>query len=90
MTPHEVTTGLVCGSVLIIVGLVPSLFWRRLAGDLAIGIQNFRDSISSGWPSSDWPRRSPVPTDTERKSPVWLAGLGALVITLTLLSYLSG
>jgi len=83
MAPEAVTILVVSGFVLIVFGLVPGLFWGLVEG-LAEGIQNFRDGISSGLPVPP-----PCPRESNRPRPTWLAGLGALVIVLTVLTYLS-
>jgi hypothetical protein len=86
MTPIALVTPLVCGSILIAFGVVPGLFWGLVDG-FVVELQNFRDSLRSGFPI-----QPPVQAESrqDRPQPIWLAGLGALVTTLTLLSYLSG
>jgi len=83
MALEAVIIGVACGSVLIVAGLVPGLFWGLVDG-LATGLQNFKSSISS-----EWPQRPMIRTGTDKPDPVWLVAVGALVITLTLLQYLS-
>lgn len=80
MKPPEVMTGVLSGCVLIALGLVPGLF-----RNLVEGVRNLCDSVSSGAPVSP-PRQTEGDT---LQRPIWLAGIGALLITLTVLTYLS-
>ena len=80
MKPHEVMIGVLTGCVLIVVGLVPGLF-----RGLTEGVRNIVDSVSSGLPIS-----RPLSAEYEElQAPRWLAGLGAALIVLSVLAYLS-
>lgn len=66
--------GVTAGAGLMVLGLLPGLF-----KDLVQGIQNFDDTLSSPWLS----------TEVEVQQPTWLAGVGAILIVTTVLAYLS-
>uniref|UniRef100_Q021Z9 Uncharacterized protein n=1 Tax=Solibacter usitatus (strain Ellin6076) TaxID=234267 RepID=Q021Z9_SOLUE len=79
LTPGEVVTGLVSGSVLIAFGLVPGLFDR-----LSEGVRNFSNSLTSPFHHHHARRHEPI------QPPMGLAILGGALILLTLLGYLAG
>lgn len=79
MNLHEVLIGVLSGSVLVVFGLVPGLF-----EGLSEGVRNFNDSVSFGSPMR--PRRY---TEHYHRRHVWLAGLGAALIALSVLAYFS-
>lgn len=70
---NELATGMVCGCLLMLFGLVPDLFNR-----LVEGVRSVQEFTTPG-------RSRHVPV----KQPAWLAGVGALLITATLLAYFS-
>ncbi len=82
MKPHDLMVGLVWGCVLLALGLIPGLF-----SSLTEGVQNairvFRDSVLFGSPVTPQPRSG---CESPHR-PLWLAGLGALLITITILAY---
>jgi hypothetical protein len=80
MKPHELMIGVLTGCVLVVFGLVPGLSYG-----LTEGVRNFLDLVSSGLPVS--PPRHTEYDKLER--PIWLAGLGAVLIVLSVLAYLS-
>lgn len=73
---YQVMIGVVSGCILIVFGLVPGLFQ-----DLADGVRRYSDSFTAGFPTS--PRLY-----TPIRRPRWLAGLGFLLIVLTIVAYL--
>jgi hypothetical protein len=80
MKPQELTICVLTGCVLVVLGSVPGLFQR-----LTEGIRNFRDMVSYGLPVS-------LPRHTEYdklQRPIWLTGLGAVLIVLGVLAYFS-
>ena len=79
MQPKDLVVGVLAGCVLIVFGLVPGLFQALIAG-----IQRFRDSLFSLFPM-----RALDAAPSDRSRPVWLAGLGAMLIVVTVLAYLS-
>lgn len=78
MTPHTVMTGLLAGGLAIALGLAP-----RLSNDLAEGLRRFRDTLLFGAPL---PRRSHMDGEIAGR-PLWLAGLGAVIVVSTLTAY---
>jgi hypothetical protein len=80
MKPHELVVGLLTGCLLIIFGLVPSLFHNLIAG-----VQNFRDSVMSGMPMRDTRR---IESEQIRR-PVWMVLLGVAFVVMSLLNYFS-
>ncbi|MEO7143755.1 MAG: hypothetical protein ABI165_09670 [Bryobacteraceae bacterium] len=80
MNPHEIMTGILTGCVLVVFGSVPGLF-----SNLVEAVRNFSHSISSGLPLS-LPHH---PEYTKVRRPIWLAWLGAALIVLSILAYLS-
>jgi len=80
MTPHEVMTCFLTGCLLVAFGVIPGLY-QGLVDGLAEGIQRFRDQISPGFPTPM--EHTPI------QKPTWLAGLGALLMVLSVLGYLS-
>jgi len=80
MTPHEVMICLLTGCLLVALGLIPGLY-QGLVESVVEGVHRFRDQISSGLPSSI--EYAPI------QKPTWLAGLGALLVVLSVLEYLS-
>jgi hypothetical protein len=72
---NQVATGVLMGSLLIAFGLVPGLFQ-----ELADRVSNCADLLSS---------RFPIPSHSrvEFRQPRWFAGLGAVLIAVTLLAY---
>jgi hypothetical protein len=80
MKPREVMICVLSGCVLVVFGLVPGLFQR-----LEEGIRNFHDQVSSGFAVSP-----PRYTEYDKlRRPIWLAGLGALLIVVGVLAYVS-
>jgi len=79
LTPGEVITGLISGSVLIVFGLVPGPFDR-----LSEGVRNFSNSLTSPFHPPHPRRHEPI------HPPMGLALLGGAMILLTLLGYLAG
>ena len=77
MTLHDVMIGVLSGCVLIVFGLVPGLFQG-----LTEGVRNLLNSVSSPLPTK--PRR-----DKSYDRPISLAGIGATLIVLSVLAYLS-
>lgn len=78
MRPHDLVVGLVAGGVALAFGLIPGLF-----DSLTEGVRTFRDSVLFGVPVP--PRRS---TEAERlQKPLWLAGVGALIVVFSVLAY---
>ena len=72
---QQLMIGVVCGAFLIVIGLIPGLFQG-----LVEGIQN---SISL-WSSEFRGRSQPVDTVDQ---PTWLAGVGAVMVALTVVVY---
>ena len=72
--------GILTGCLLVVFGLVPGLFQSLVEGMLS-AIHRLLDQITSGWPT-------PVEYEPIQK-PTWLVGLGALLIVLSVLGYLS-
>lgn len=84
MKPHDVVIGVIAGCVLIVFGLVPGLFHGLVQG-LTEGIRNFHDSVFFQLPMS-----STRHTEYDKlPRPIWLAGLGAALIVLSVLAYVS-
>ena len=75
--------GVSVGCVLLALGLIPGLFDGLTKGVME-ALENFRDSVLSGSPVT--PRRRSECERTHRR--LWLAGAGALLITVTVLAYL--
>ena len=84
MKQHELIVGVAVGSVLFAFGVVPGLFDWMAAG-VKQAMREFRDSLSFNGPVA--------PRDREEYDrlhrPLWLAGVGALLIAITVLDYLS-
>jgi uncharacterized protein YjeT (DUF2065 family) len=80
---HDTMVGIFVGCVLVALGLIPGLFDRLTRGTIE-GVRSFRDSLLYGSPVI--PR--PIKDETLHR-PVWLAGMGALLITITILAWLS-
>jgi hypothetical protein len=80
MKPSTVLAGVLSGCVLIALGLIPGLLQ-----DLANGVRNFRDSFSSSFQVT-LPYQGDCKTSAR---PIWLAGLGSLLIVVSLLAYFS-
>jgi hypothetical protein len=80
MKPHEFVGGLLTGCLLMIFGLVPSLFHKLIEG-----VQNFRDSVMSGM-SMRHTRR--IEREQIQK-PVWMVLLGVVFVVMSLLNYFS-
>lgn len=78
---RQLAIGLTVGVILCLLGLAPGAF-QRLVNRLDEGMQNFRSQWSSVYPVS---RR----TAEYEGQPTWLAVLGAALIVLTVLAYLS-
>jgi hypothetical protein len=84
MEQHELIVGITVGSILLAFGLVPGLFDGVAAGVMQ-AMRNFRESLSSNWPAAPTRR-----AEYERlHRPFWLAGVGALLMAITVLDYLS-
>jgi hypothetical protein len=84
MNPQSLITGLITGCALVVFGLVPGLL-HRVAEQVIYEVHAVRDMLLFGAPLT---KRRP----SEHKSvhrPVWLAGAGAFLITITVLGYLS-
>ena len=77
MNLHEVMIGVLTGAVLVLFGLVPGLI-----EGLSQGVRNFNDSVSFG--SALGPRRY---TQHHCRRHTWLAGLGAVLIALSVLAF---
>jgi hypothetical protein len=79
MQPRDLTTALMIGAVLVALGFVPGVLQR-----VQDGIQNFRDSLYSPFPV-----RFAQQTDYENlPRPFWLAGLGLVVVLVSLIAYI--
>jgi len=74
---RQLVLGLSMGSVLLVFGLVPGLFQG-----LTEAVRNYGDRLSGRFPS---PSRGPAQFDQPR----WLAAIGAALIAVTLLAYVS-
>ena len=70
--------GIVCGALLIALGIVPGLFANLVEG-LIEGTLNFRDQLIHGQPL-------PRPPRVQVRQPKWLAIVGAALIGATLAS----
>ena len=78
MKPDDVAVGVVTGFALIAVGLVPGLFHGLMEG-----VRNFSNSTFSPFAVGPAPG-----TGYENvHGPLWLAGLGAALIVLSVLAY---
>ena len=73
---QRLMTGVLAGAFLIVFGIVPGLFPA-----LADGVRNSLNLLSSQCPA-------PSRLHQEFPRPRWLAGLGAALITATVLAYL--
>ena len=72
--------GILTGCLLVVFGLVPGLFQSLVEGMLS-AIHRLLDQITSGLPTPM--EYAPI------QKPTWLVGLGALLIVLSVLGYLS-
>ncbi len=79
MKPDDVVVGVATGCALIAFGLVPGLFHGLIEG-----VRNFSNSIVS--PFAAGPAHGTEYEDVH--GPVWLAGLGAALIALSVLGYI--
>jgi hypothetical protein len=79
MQPRDLVTVLVIGCAFIALGFVPGVFQR-----LIDGVQNFRDSLISPFPSGFHHQ----PDYDSLPRPLWLAGLGLALIIMSVLAYL--
>lgn len=78
MKPDDVVVGVVTGCALIVFALVPGLFHA-----LTEGVRNFANSMVSPFAAGPAPK-----TGYENvHGPLWLAGLGAALIALSVLGY---
>ena len=78
---RQLTIGVTLGVALIVLGLVPGLF-RDLVHGLDQGIRNLRGQWSPMVPVS----RERIRYDGQ---PVWLAGVGSLLIAMAMLAFAS-
>ncbi len=69
--------GVLAGAVLIVFGIIPGVFQST-----ADGVRNFVNLLSAQFPG-------PERVHEEFPQPRWLAGVGAALIALTVLAYLS-
>lgn len=78
MTPKTLIYGIICGCILLCLGLIPGLF-----RDLTEGVRNFHNSFSSPYLR----QRRPYWPASEVEQPVWLAGAGAALIVLSIVGF---
>ena len=84
MNPQELMTGVLIGTMLILLGVVPRWF-HALTEEVREGIRNFSDSLSSPLLV-----RPDYETKTgKHEQPLWLAVVGLALIALTLMGYFS-
>lgn len=75
MTPADLTTGVLIGAAMIIIGAVPGLF-----EGLVMGVRNFEGSI----------RPTPPESGSIPCAPRWIAPAGAALGVFTVCAYLIG
>ena len=77
--------GVVSGSVLLLLALVPGL-WPSLLHDLEHGIRTFRDFLFFSEPLAVRTESGPEPTAPPR-APLWLAAVGVLLMVLSVAAF---